>query len=217
MWALFNSGGWMMYPLGLFSVVAFAVFIEKIISLQNRRVLTPEVVHAIENLREPSDIPMAIRTCERYNTPLAHIVRAGLEEAESPGGDARQAMEDTGRREVKRLERYLVVLATAAAASPLMGLLGTVFGMIKVFSVISIEGVGVASRLSGGIAEALITTAFGLLIGIPALVAYNFFDSRVENFVIKIEGNVHLLLKRVAMMRAGSHARVREITDATKS
>jgi biopolymer transport protein ExbB len=207
----------MMYPLGLFSVLAFAVFIEKLISLQNRRVLTPEVVHAIENLREPSDIPMAIRTCERYNTPLAHIVRAGLEEAESPGGDVRQAMEDTGRREVKRLERYLVVLATAAAASPLMGLLGTVFGMIKVFSVISIEGVGVASRLSGGIAEALITTAFGLLIGIPALVAYNFFDSRVENFVIKIEGNVHLLLKRVAMMKSGAPAKIREITDATQS
>ena len=217
MWVLFNSGGWMMYPLGLFSVLAFAVLIEKLISLQNRKVLTPEVIHAIENLREPSDIPMAIRTCERHNTPLAHIVRAGLEEAESPGGDVRQAMEDTGRREVKRLERYLIVLATTAAATPLMGLLGTVFGMIKVFSVISIEGVGVASRLSGGIAEALITTAFGLLIGIPALVAYNFFDSRVENYVIKIEGNVHLLLKRVAMMKSRSSAGIREISDATQS
>jgi biopolymer transport protein ExbB len=83
--------------------------------------------------------------------------------------------------------------------------------------VISIEGVGVASRLSGGIAEALITTAFGLLIGIPALVAYNFFDSRVENFVIKIEGNVHLLLKRVAMMKNRSGADIREISDATQS
>jgi biopolymer transport protein ExbB len=207
----------MMYPLAVFNILFIAVVIEKFISLRNGRVLTPEVIHAIENLREPSDIPMAIRTCERHDTPLAHIVRAGLEEAETSGGDVRQAMEDTGRREVKRLERYLVVLATAAAASPLMGLLGTVFGMIKVFSVISIEGVGVASRLSGGIAEALITTAFGLLIGIPALVAYNFFDSRVENFVIKIEGNVHLLLKRVAMMKNRSGADIREISDATQS
>ena len=70
MWALFNSGGWMMYPLGLFNILFIAVVIEKAISLMNRKVLTPEVIHAIENLREPSDIPMAIRTCERHNTPL---------------------------------------------------------------------------------------------------------------------------------------------------
>jgi len=207
----------MMYPLALFSILAFGVFIEKLLSLRNRNVLTPEVIHSIENLREPSDIPMAIRTAERHDTPLSHIVKAGLEEAETVGGDPRQAMEDTGRREVKRLERYLVVLETVAAASPLMGLLGTVFGMIKVFAVISIEGVGVATRLSGGIAEALITTAFGLLIGIPALVAYNLFDSRVENYVIKIEGNVHLLLKRIAVMKAASGAELTEISDATQN
>jgi biopolymer transport protein ExbB len=207
----------MMYPLGLFSILAGAVFIEKLLSLRNRKVLTPEVIHSIENLREPSDIPMAIRTAERHDSPLAHIVKAGLEEAETRGGDPRQAMEDTGRREVKRLERYLVVLETVAAASPLTGLLGTVFGMIKVFSVISIEGTGVASRLSGGISEALITTAFGLFIGIPALVAYNFFDSRVENFVIKIEGNVHLLLKRITVMKAAGTTELAEISDATQN
>jgi biopolymer transport protein ExbB len=174
------------------------------------------VISCIESLRSPGDVPMAVKICERHNSPMAHIIRAGLEEAGTSNADVRQVMEDTGRREVKRLERYLVVLETVAAASPLLGLLGTVLGMIKVFSVISIAGVGQAGLLSGGIAEALITTAFGLSIGIPALVAYNFFDSRVENYVIKIEGYAHLLLKQLAGMRGGkSSGNVRDISDAT--
>jgi biopolymer transport protein ExbB len=109
-------------------------------------------------------------------------------------------MEDIGRREVKRLERYLVVLETVAGASPLLGLLGTVLGMIKVFSVISIAGVGQAGLLSGGIAEALITTAFGLSIGIPALIMYNFFDSRADALTLKIEGYAHVLIKQLSGM-----------------
>ena len=124
-------------------------------------------------------------------------------------------MEDTGRREIKRLERYLVVLETVAAASPLLGLLGTVLGMIKVFSVISIAGVGQAGLLSGGIAEALITTAFGLSIGIPALVAFNFFDARVDGFTVKIEGYVHTLLKQLGAMEKQKPRNVRDISDAT--
>ena len=215
MWAIFLKGGVIMFPLALLSVLGFAVFIEKLINLRHSKVLQSEIIHTIEQVRSPADVPMAIRTCERHNTPLANIIRAGLEEAASPVADVRQVMEDTGRREVKSLERYLVVLATVAAASPLLGLLGTVFGMIKVFSVISIAGVGEAGLLSGGIAEALITTAFGLSIGIPALVAYNFFDSRVENFVVKIEGVVHLLLKQIAAMKAPGAGKVRDISDAT--
>jgi biopolymer transport protein ExbB len=217
MWAFFVKGGLVMFPLAILSVLGAAVVIEKFISLRNRRVLTPEVINSIGSLRSPSDIPMAIRATERYNSPLANIVRAGLEEAKSPIADVRLVMEDTGRREVKRLERYLVVLETVAAASPLLGLLGTVLGMIKVFSVISIAGVGEAGLLSGGIAEALITTAYGLLIGIPALIAYNFFDSRVENFVIKIEGNVHALLKQLSAMKERGSAEIRELSDATQN
>ena len=218
MWALFIKGGPVMFPLAILSVLGVAVVIEKFISLRNRKVLTPEVINSIQSLQSPSDIPMAIRATQRYKSPLANIVRAGLEEAATaPIPDVRLAMEDTGRREVKRLERYLVVLETVAAASPLLGLLGTVFGMIKVFSVISIAGVGEAGLLSGGIAEALITTAFGLSIGIPALIFYNFFDSRVENFVIKIEGNVHNLLKQLSGMRQSDPAEIREFSDATQN
>lgn len=215
MWAILLKGGVIMIPLTLLSILGVGVVIEKLINLRQSKVLAREVINCIESLRTPQDIPMAIKICERYNSPLANIVQAGLVEAQTPAPEVRQVMEDVGRREVKRLERYLVALETVAAASPLLGLLGTVFGMIKVFSVISIAGVGEAGLLSGGIAEALITTAFGLSIGIPALVAYNFFDSRVENFVIKIEGCVHHLIKQVAAMHHPKSNKVRDISDAT--
>ena len=215
MWAILVKGGIIMIPLTVLSVLGVAVVMEKLFVLRNSRVLQREIINCIESLNSPGDIPMAIKLCERHNTPLANIIRAGLEEAHSSGADIRQMMEDVGRQEVKRLERYLVVLETVAAASPLLGLLGTVIGMIKVFSVISIAGVGEVGLLSGGIAEALITTAYGLSIGVPFLVFYNFFDSRVENLVIKIEGNVHLLLKQLSAMPKPDRSKVRDISDAT--
>ena len=214
MWAIFVKGGIIMIPLTLLSVLGFWVFIEKLFNLRQAKVLQREIINCIESVKSPGDIPMAIKLCERHHTPMANLIRAGLEEAGAPVHEIRQVMEDTGRREVKRLERYLVALETVAAASPLLGLLGTVFGMIKVFSVISIAGVGQAGLLSGGIAEALITTAFGLSIGIPALIAYNFFDSRVENLVIKIESYAHLLLKRLAAMEGQVPTNIRDISDA---
>ncbi len=202
MWAIFVKGGIIMIPIAVLSVLGLAVVIEKLYSLRQSRVINREIINTIDQIQSPADVPMAIRTCERYNSPFANIIRTGLEEAGEPLAVVRQAMEDTGRREVKRLERFLVVLETVAGASPLLGLLGTVLGMIDVFSVISVQGVGQTGRLAGGIAEALITTASGLSIGIPALVLYNFFDSRVQGYVVKIDGHAHELLKRIAHMRS---------------
>lgn len=204
MWAILVKGGPVMIPLVILSVIGVAVTIEKLIVLRNSNVIQREIIGCIESLRTPADIPMAIKLCERYNTPFANIIRVGLEEAHEPIAIVRQVMEDTGRREVKRLERYLVALETVAASSPLLGLLGTVFGMIKVFSVISIAGVGQAGLLSGGIAQALITTAFGLCIGIPALIAYNFLDSRVDALAVRIDGYAHGLLKQLSLMQEGN-------------
>jgi biopolymer transport protein ExbB len=189
-----------MIPLGILSILGAAVAIEKILNLRPSRVVQRDIVNTIESVNTPSDIPMAVKICERYNTPFANVIRSGLESAGEPLTIVRQIMEDTGRREVKRLERYMVILETVAAASPLLGLLGTVLGMIKVFSVISIAGVGQAGLLSGGIAEALITTAFGLSIGIPALVAFNLLDTRVDTLVVRIDTHSHQLLKQLATM-----------------
>jgi biopolymer transport protein ExbB len=200
MWLIFVKGGPVMIPLAILSVLGVAVTIEKILSLRVSRVVQRDILNTIDSVNTPSDIPMAIKICERYNSPFANVIRAGLEEAGEPLPIVRQAMEDTGRRETKRLERYLVLLATVAAASPLLGLLGTVLGMIEVFSVISIAGVGQAGLLSGGIAQALITTAFGLSIGIPALVSYNLLDNRVDTLVVKIDTHAHQLLKQLSIM-----------------
>jgi biopolymer transport protein ExbB len=200
MWAIFIKGGPVMIPLTVLSILGVAVTIEKIISLRISRVVQRDIINTIESVNTPSDIPMAIKICERYNSPFANVIRAGLEEAGEPLALIRQVMEDTGRRETKRLERYLILLETVAAASPLLGLLGTVLGMIQVFSVISIAGVGQAGLLSGGIAQALITTAFGLSIGIPALVAFNLLDTRVDTLVVKIDTYAHQLLKQLALM-----------------
>lgn len=206
MWAIFVKGGPVMIPLAVLSVIAVAVTIEKLIALRNSRVIQGEIVSCIESIRTPADIPLAVKICERFDTPFANIVRAGLLESGKPAHIVRQAMEDTGRREVKRLERYMVLLETAAAAGPLLGLLGTVTGMIEVFSVISVSGVGQTGMLSGGIAEALITTVFGLIIGIPALIAYNLLDARVDGLVIRIDTYSHSLLRQIAVMDAEDEA-----------
>jgi biopolymer transport protein ExbB len=189
-----------MYPLALLSVVAVAVVIEKLVALRASRVIQNEVVSCIESIRSPADIPLALKICERFSTPFANIIRTGLVEAGRPISIVRQEMEDVGRREVKRLDRYMVLLETAAAAGPLLGLLGTVTGMVRVFSVISISGVGQTGALSGGIAEALITTVFGLIIGVPSLIAFNLIGARIDGFLIRIDAYGHQLLKRLALM-----------------
>ena len=215
MWAILVKGGPVMIPLALFSIMGLAVVIEKLFSLRAQNVLQREIISCVESVKTPADIPMAIKICRRYDTPFARIILTGLEESGSPVIIVRQAMEDVGRREVTRLSRFLVVLETVAAVGPLLGLLGTVFGMIRVFSVISIAGVGHAGLLSGGIAEALITTAAGLTIGVPALVAYNFLDARVDTFSNKIDGYAHHLLKNLSEMENPGASKAREISDAT--
>lgn len=214
MWAILVKGGPVMIPLTLLSVLGVAVVIEKVLSLRAEKVLQREIIGCIESVRSPADIPMAIKICQRYDGPFANIIRTGLEMSGSAPIVVRQTMEDVGRREVRRLSRFLVVLETVAAASPLLGLLGTVFGMIEVFSVISIAGVGQAGLLSGGIAEALITTAYGLSIGIPALIAFNFFDSRVDGMVNKIEGYSHVLIKNLAEMNSAGASKSGGTSDA---
>ena len=215
MWAILVKGGPVMIPLALLSIMGLAVVIEKLVSLRAPNVLQREIISCVESVKTAADIPMALKICQRYNTPFARIIKTGLEESGSPTIIVRQAMEDVGRREVARLSRFLVVLETVAAAGPLLGLLGTVFGMIRVFSVISIAGVGHAGLLSGGIAEALITTAAGLVIGVPALIAYNFLDARVDEFANKIDGYAHHLLKNLSEMEKPRASKARDMSDAT--
>ncbi len=195
------KGGIIIYPLMLCSVIGLMIVIEKGFSLRRKKVIIPEIVSIIDNIRGPEDVGLASSICEKHRGPFASIIRVGLENRNLPKEEIRESLNDQGRQEVFRLERGLVILETIAGIAPLLGLLGTVIGILKVFNVISTLGVGQARAMSGGISEALITTIVGLSIGIPALVAYNYFDNKAERLVLEIEKNSALLLRKVAFFR----------------
>ena len=198
-----QKGGIVMIPLLLGSVLALAIVIERAFQLRTKKVLTGEIVKAIERIESVEDIRVAERICEANPGPFAGIILVALRNRDLGAEELKEAIIDQGRQEIRTLERGLVALETIAAAAPLLGLLGTVTGMIKVFNVISKQGIGQASYLSGGISEALITTVTGLVIGIPALVAYNFLTARAESLVLDIEKYSSGLLRNIGSMKAG--------------
>lgn len=194
-------GGLIMYPLLLCSILGLAIVIEKTLSLRRKKVIIPEVVNVLDNISGLDDVGLALSMCEKYDGSFANIIRVGLENRDLPKDEIKEALNDQGRQEVHTLERGLVMLETIAAISPLLGLLGTVIGILKVFNVISVMGVGQASALSGGISEALITTIVGLSIGIPAVVVYNYFSNKAEGLVLEIEKYSSILLKKVVSFK----------------
>lgn len=201
-WNFLSKGGIIMIPLFLCSLVGLAIVIEKLISLRRRVVFIPEVISLIENISSPKDIALVLTVCEKYRGPLPNIVRSALQNRHLSREELNELILDQGRQEIRTLERGLVALETVAAISPLLGLLGTVIGILKVFEVISELGVGQATALSGGISEALITTIVGLAIGIPAVVAYNYFTNRAENFVLDIEKYTTSVILKLRSFRA---------------
>lgn len=200
-WHFLQQGGITMFPLGLCSLVGVAVIIEKLLSLRRRKVLTPEVVSVIESISSPKDVDLVLSVCQKHNGPLSNIIRTALEHRSLPHEQMKEIIIDRGRQEVRALERGLVALETVAAISPLLGLFGTVLGILKIFKVISQMGVGQAAALAGGISEALITTIVGLAIGIPALAVYNYFTKRAEDLVLDIEDQTSALLLKIRTFR----------------
>lgn len=193
----FGKGGFVMYPLLLCSIAGLAIVIEKIITLRRKKVIIPEVVTVLDNIKGTGDIGLALSICEKHQGPFANIIRTGLENLELPREELKEVLSDQGRQEVHYLERGLIILETIAAIAPLLGLLGTVIGILKVFDVIAVMGVGQATALSGGISEALITTIVGLSIGIPAVVVFNLFANKAERLILEIEKYSALLLTKV--------------------
>ncbi len=186
---IFRTGGPVMWPLLGCSLLALAITIERAINLRASRILDPAVVERISALAEGGRLERAVEACRQNPGIFANIALAGLEVAARGEGESasKEAVEDAGRHETARLNRYLGTLGTIVGISPLLGLLGTVFGMIEVFDTIAASGGGEAAQLSGGISEALITTAAGLMIAIPALVAYNYFHEKAEFIITDLE------------------------------
>ncbi|HLP60190.1 MAG TPA: MotA/TolQ/ExbB proton channel family protein [Candidatus Deferrimicrobium sp.] len=193
----FNKGGFVMYPLLLCSIVALAVIIEKFLTLRRNKVIIPEVVGVLSNIKDSNDMGLALSICEKHKGPFANIIRHGLENFNLPREALKETLNDQGRQEVHQLEKGLIFLETIGAIAPLLGLLGTVTGILRVFNVISVMGVGQATQLAGGISEALITTIAGLFIGIPAVFMYNYFTNKAEGLVLEIEKYSVVLVNKV--------------------
>ena len=187
MWEMIVAGRYMMIPIAVASFVGMAVIIERLMVLQRGRIIYPEIAEAVETLSASPNLSVAFAICERKPGPFANVVKAGLDHAENDWTIIRDVLEEAGRQEATRLTRRLGVLETVAAVSPLLGLLGTVIGMIRVFSSVSQTGLSNPEVLSAGISEAMVTTAAGLIIGIPALVAFNWLNGRADRIIFDLE------------------------------
>lgn len=192
-----HEAGPLIYPLGICSLLASTIIIERIFTLRRNRVLPPEIVGVVEAVQSGQDLSIAIEVCRKNPGVFADVMRVGFERASDPWEVQRDALLDAGRQRATTLERHLVWLQTIAQVAPLLGLLGTVLGMIKVFASISLSGIGDPQVLSEGISQALITTAVGLAIGIPTLVAYNLLVAKSEGLVTEIEAYAGHLVSRL--------------------
>ncbi len=183
------KGGPVMAPILLCSVISLAIIVERGLSLRRQRILRYEILQRIEELLRDRKIPEATTLCKRYPSSMTRILLAAILNHDKTRPEIKEIIEDAGRHEVPVLERYLSVLGTIASVATLLGLLGTIAGMIKTFNVIAALGYGHPEALAGGISEALITTAAGLGVAIPTLVVYNYFTSKVDSLVIEMEKN----------------------------
>ena len=200
-----KAGGIMMGPIILASIIAAAIILERLWTLQPKRVLPADLTEKVWRWVEQRQIQDKHIAALQQNSPLGKILAAGLATRHRDRAVIKESIEDTGRHVVHELDRFIGALGTIASLSPLMGLLGTVLGMIRTFNAITTDGIGNPAALAGGIAEALITTAAGLTVAIPALIGYKYLRGRVEGLVVQMEKEAIKLVQ--AMEAQGEVAR----------
>lgn len=197
---IFLSGGWIMWPLLGCSILALAIVIERLWALNELKVVPPELVqrvlHAIVNKRTDEFKVQDLAA----QSPLGSMLAKGLQHSEQGLTVMRQRMEEQGRLVMTRLERYINALGTIAAITPLLGLLGTVVGMIQVFNVITSAGITESEAMAGGIAKALVTTAFGLAVAIPSLMFHRYFERRLDEIASKLESESIKMVEGLKVM-----------------
>jgi biopolymer transport protein ExbB len=187
MWEIIRAGGVFMWPIVMCSVVAVAIVCERFWTLQSSRVIPRDLSQMVWNWIETDQLNDKLIAALELNSPLGQLLANGLKNRNKPRNMMVERLEDGGRHVVHELERYLNTLGTIAAVAPLLGLLGTVAGIIHAFNAITANGLGDPRTLSGGIGEALITTAAGLTVAIPSLIAYRYLRGKVERLVIQME------------------------------
>lgn len=185
---IIKAGGWLMVPIIGCSIIAVGIVLERLWTLQKGRVLPVNLTRQVWEWVSRNELDHARIQELQAGSPLGQILAAGLVNRNRDRAVMKEGIEDTGRHVVHELERYLSLLSTIAAVSPLLGLLGTVTGMVKVFAAIGTSGaVGDATALAGGISQALVTTVGGLWVAIPCLVAYRYLRDRVDSLVVAME------------------------------
>lgn len=201
---LFLRGGVVMWPILLCSLIAGVVIIEKFIVLSKAKVDPGQLMLKIRSALSRNDLIGAVNACSQVKAPIASILKKGIIKYKDGHAAMKEAIEGAGKEEVFHLEKRLGLLANLAGLAPMLGFLGTVTGMIAAFRVIEQLGGNVnPSNLAGGIWEAMLTTAFGLIVGIPALGFYNYFVGKVNKFVFEIEQSAEEFLDFV---KSGSAA-----------
>ncbi|MFO7764821.1 MAG: MotA/TolQ/ExbB proton channel family protein [Pelovirga sp.] len=184
---IFMRGGPLMYPILFCSVIGWAIFMERFFAyFQTRRDLV-QLRARVADLLTTNNSDAALDLCSRGKTPLARILQVVLKNRGASRSHLKSLAEEVGEREAVSLQRYLGLLATIANVSPLLGLLGTVLGMINAFNVIAAEGVGTPATLGGGISEALITTAAGLSVAVPMLLVHRYLSARADRLTLELE------------------------------
>ena len=183
----FTKGGIFMYPILLCSITALAIFIERLWNLRWKHVIPQDFIGDVEQLIRREKIPDAALICQQNPSSMARILLVGIKNFGRKREVIKEYLEEVGRQESASLERFVEGLGTIAGVSTLLGLLGTISGMIRVFSVISTQTVINPGSLAGGISEALITTYAGLSVAIPTLVMYKYLQSKTQTLILQME------------------------------
>ena len=202
------AGGWLMAPIILCSILALTIIAERFWTLRRSKVVPKGLGEQVKDWAARHELDRRHTEQLRSESALGRVLAAALINRNRSRDLIKEAVEDAGRHVVHELERFLNTLGTIAGISPLLGLLGTVIGMIKVFSAILVHGVGNANELAGGISEALITTAAGLTVAIPSFFFYRYFKGQVEEYVVSMEEQAINLIEaiergNVAQLRSG--------------
>jgi biopolymer transport protein ExbB len=183
----FIKGGFFMIPILLCSIISLSIFLERLWVLQRNKIVPPLFIVKIEHLLRAEKISEAINLCIKSNFSISRILLSGIKSYGKRREDIKEIIEEVGKREAAYLDRYVESLSTIASVSTLLGLLGTISGMIKIYSIISLQKVVNPSILAGGISEALYTTGAGLSVAIPTIIFYRYISGKSDSLILEME------------------------------
>jgi biopolymer transport protein ExbB len=196
--SIFEKGGFMMYPILFSSVLMLGIAIERLYNLRRKNVINSNFLENVRSQWDWKDIKKTLQLCNSYDNSLSRILKVGVLRVGGKLDEIERAIEGAGQHEASLMNSNLRVLGAVANITPMMGLLGTVFGMIKAFNVISLSGTGNPGLVASGISEALITTAAGMVVGIPALALYHYFRGKIDRYVFEMEEITFQLIEELS-------------------